>query len=239
MSTSTAVQGKSQSPTPPPVIIKVGAPVALHGVTYRQYAALRAEPENDHLRMTYYDGTLEIMSPEYIHERGASRLGKFVFALCSELGIACTSSRSTTFRKAGAGRRRGKGKEPDDSFYIARAEWLTGRDTIDLDAGDPPPDLWIEVDHRGSSKGRLPVYAALGAPEVWRFRTISGRLSFLRLTEGGKYEPIDRSLALPMLTPALVLEALAMGRNLSESHWDQRIRAWVREKFGPRDAGPA
>jgi hypothetical protein len=66
------------------------------------------------------------------------------------------------------------------------------------------------VDNRGSSRGRLPVYAALGVPEVWRYRVRRGELRFVRLVDGA-YEPLDRSLALPMLTPALVLEALALG----------------------------
>ena len=43
--------------------------------------------------------------------------------------------------------------------------------------------------------------------------------------------PIDRSLALPMLTPQLVLEALRLGEDLSESEWDPILREWVRANF--------
>jgi Uma2 family endonuclease len=64
---------------------------------------------------------------------------------------------------------RGRGKEPDKAFYFANAAAIRGKETIDLRV-DPPPDLWIEVDNRGSSKGKLQLYAALGVPELWRYQ---------------------------------------------------------------------
>ncbi len=82
------------------------------------------------------------------------------------------------------------------------------------------------MDHRGSSRGRLPLYAALGVPEVWRFHSRQARLWFGQL-EGGSYVEIDQSRSLPMLTPQRVLEALNLGEGLSESEWDPLLRAWV------------
>jgi Uma2 family endonuclease len=205
----------------------------LHGVPYRWYARLAEDPRNYGLRMTYHDGTLEIMSPDFIHENPAAKLGVIVRAVASELEIPCVGARCTTFRRGGQGRYRGKGKEPDESFYLNRVDWLIGRERIDLDAGDPPPDLWIEVDNRASARGKLPVYAELGVPEVWRYRSRSKKLVFFRLiVETRTYEAIDRSLNLPMLTPKLVLDALALGERLDESAWDRRLRQWVRETFG-------
>src|SRR4051794_31662694 len=103
---------------------------------------------------------------------------------------------------------------------------MSHKDEIDL-VIDPPPDLWIEVDNRGSSRGRLPLYAALGVPEVWRYRVKQGRLWFGRLRDD-HYVPIEQSLALPMLTPQLILEALKLGESLSESEWDPILRDRVR-----------
>jgi Uma2 family endonuclease len=97
---------------------------------------------------------------------------------------------------------------------------------IDLDV-DPPPDLWIEVDNRVSSAGRLPVYAALGVPEVWTFRARKGTLRFAAL-DGDAYRPIDRSLSLNGLTPAIVLELLAEADRLGETRWDIWMRDWMR-----------
>lgn len=205
----------------------------LRDVSYKTYVKLVRKPSNYHLRMTYYDGTLEIMSPQMIHEVPSRRLGMIVLAVTSELDIPCSGTGSTTFRRAGEGVFQGKGKEPDQSFYVTNVQFLMGANKIDLDAGDPPPDLWIEVDNRASSLGKLPVYAALGVPEVWRHRASKKTLAFLRLTERGAYEPVERSVVLPMLTPALVLEAIALGEGIAESFWDHRLRRWVRETLRP------
>jgi Uma2 family endonuclease len=121
----------------------------------------------------------------------------------------------------------GWGKEPDQSFYLTQEARIRGKEELDLEV-DPPPDLWIEVDHRGSSRGRLPLYASLGVPEIWRFRTKIQSLWFGRL-ESGAYLEFERSAALPVLTPQRVLEALRLGDGLSESEWDVVLRAWVTE----------
>lgn len=209
----------------------------LRRVPYDSYVQIVTAEENWHLRMTYYDGTLEIMAPRPImHERPSRRLGLIVLAVASVLELPGTGTGSATFRRKGEGVYKGKGKEPDQSFYVAHEADLLAKGEegdLDLDAGDPPPDLWIEVDNRGSSKGRLPVYAELGVPEVWRYRTRSKRLVFVRLNEAKVYEPIERSLAYPFLTPALVLEALRMGDGVSEPAWDRALRAWVRDRLGP------
>lgn len=69
------------------------------------------------------------------------------------------------------------------------------------------------------------MYAALGIPKVWRYRARRGRLWFGRL-DGGTYTVIDRSLALPMLTPELVL--FALGRcGPHETAWDNWLRGWA------------
>jgi Uma2 family endonuclease len=212
--------------------------IVLHRIPYKVYAELCRDPINRHVRMTYYDGTLEIMAPAlYEHEHSAELLGMIVRAVAGELRIPCKGSGSTTFRRGGESIRKGKGKEPDRSYYIGNLERVAGKKTIDLDAGDAPPDLWIEVDHRGSSHGRLPVYAALGVPEVWRYRVKRKSLTFLALSETGDYRSIDQSLALPMLTPSLVQSFLITGEESDESEWDLSLRAWVRASLGP-DANP-
>jgi Uma2 family endonuclease len=206
-------------------------PVVLRGVCYGTYVNLRDEPANDHLRMVYHDGTLELMSPEAAHEIPGRRIGLFMSFLCLELQIAYHATASTTFRQGNRDLKKGWGKEPDESFYFANARRVAGKGTIRLDH-EPPPDLWIEIDHRASSRGSLPLYAALGVPEVWRYRTERGRLWFGRLT-GLKYEAIKRSLSLPMVTPALVVEALELGEGVMESAWLQRLQPWIRQTFGP------
>jgi Uma2 family endonuclease len=203
----------------------------LGDVPFKVYVKLALTPENRHLRMAYHDGTLEIVSPKLRkHEVPSDRLRIIITTVATRLGLAYDGTGSYTYRRSGKGPYRGKGKEPDQSFYFANAGRVPKTRDPDLDAGDPPPDLWIEVDNRASSAGRLSIYAALGVPEVWRYRASKKTLQFLQLVEG-VYQPINRSLAVPVLTPALVLEALALGGDTLESEWDRLLREWVERTF--------
>ena len=233
---STVQQSPDATANRNPAIVRIIVPIILRGVWYDEYVRLRRNESNDHLRMTYHDGTLELMSPEFIHEGLTHRLGRLVTFVADELGISYEASRSTTIHRGEKGKKKGNGKEPDESFYFANMDRIVGNKAINLDV-DPPPDLWIEVDNRSSSRGRLPVYAALGVPEVWRYNARRRRLWFGRLTEGGTYESIDHSLSLPMLTHALVIEALTLGQGLSESAWIRLLSDWVRAKLLPPSQG--
>jgi Uma2 family endonuclease len=206
--------------------------VVLYDVTYREYVRLRNSPRNDHLRMTYHNGVLELMSPEYRHERGGHKLLLLIHAVTTEFEIPYPASGSTTFRKGelkirrGKESRRGQGKEPDESYYFAHLASIRGKDNIDLEV-DPPPDLWIEVDNRASSEGRLPLYAALRVPEVWQYRVRRGTLRLWRLV-GDHYEPIDQSLSLPMLTPAIVFDLLSKSAAApDDGTWVREMREWL------------
>jgi Uma2 family endonuclease len=200
----------------------------LRGVTYDMYVRVRDDPGNDGLRMAYHNGVLEIMSPQFRHDRSEWHLGFLVQEYAVALRIECEASGSTTFRKGVAGERKGHGKEPDVSFYLRdSAEYVCDLDDLDLTT-DPPPSLWIEVDNRASSAAKLPLYAALGIPEVWRYRPRSRRLWFGRL-RGTAYESLDESAALPGLTPPLVLELLDEARARGATAW----LIWLREVWFP------
>ena len=59
---------------------------------------------------------------------------------------------------------------------------MRGNDTYDPEK-DPPPDLAIEIDVTNTSVPRMPVFAKIGVPEVWRLDE-RGQLRFYRLGEG-------------------------------------------------------
>jgi Uma2 family endonuclease len=199
----------------------------LFGVPYGAYVQIRNDPRNEGLRLTYFDGVLEIMSPEYLHERVGERLGLLVRVVADAIDLPYSGAGSTTFRRGELGRRRGKGKEPDRSFYFANEPRIRGRTSLDLRT-DPPPDLWIEVDNRGSSRGRLPAYDEFGVPEVWQYHARTHRLRFLRLDDARTgFVDIDRSVNLPVLTPSLVLFALDQGRGQADSEWCRWLRDWA------------
>ncbi len=210
------------------------AAAVLHGVSYREYARLTGLDANRHLRMAYHDGTLEIMSPRISsHELPSERIALIIRVVALNIGINYEAIGSGTVRRRGDGPLKGTGREPDKGFYFANVDRFPTDREPDLDAGDPPPDLWLEVDNRVSSQAKLPTFARLGVPEVWRYRSQTNTLRFLHLIEG-KYEPITHSLALPVLTPALVLEALNAGGSMREGEWLRWLQPWA-ERFRPAD----
>ena len=64
---------------------------------------------------------------------------------------------------------------------------------------NPPPDLVVEMDITERSIERLPIFAALGVPEIWH--SDSRRLRCLKLMDE-KYVTVERSLAFPFLRVA-------------------------------------
>ncbi len=203
-----------------------GAAALLGGVSYKEYSRLTRLDGNAHVRMAYFDGTLEIMSPKtFKHESPSRRISFIITTVADALEISYEGPDKARF-DARDGPLKGAGREPDQSFYFANANRLpTDRDP-DLDLGEPPPDLWLEVDNRSRSRSRLPTYARLGVPEVWQYRVETRKLKLLRLVEG-KYVVIDLSLALPVLTPGLLLAALHQGEKILESDWIKWLRAWA------------
>ena len=165
-----------------------GGTVRLSNISWEVYESLRNEAENRNIRMTYVQGVLEMMSPSKRHERVASILGRLIEVWTEVRGLTIQSCRMTTFQR----KERQSGLEPDNCYYIQHEPQVRNRDELDL-AIDPPPDLAVEVDVSSSSLDRLPVYAAIGVPEIWRWR--KERILVYRLA-GDDYQPSDASQAL-------------------------------------------
>ncbi len=91
---------------------------------------------------------------------------------------------------------------------------------------DPPPDLVLEVDITNPSDRRLPIYALLGVPEVWRYDGYS--LEFLAL-ENGEYKPIEKSLSFPDLPAEIIVEYVKKRLTLGESTTLREFRKWLRD----------
>jgi Uma2 family endonuclease len=213
-----------------PIVESEEAPgTVLRGISWKTYLKLRDNPENYHIRMSYLDGELILMSPELIHEDRAELLGLLIRGVTAGLGLEAKGIRTTTLRK-GTSRKKGSGKEPDNAFYLGQNERrMRKMKTLNLEV-DPPPDLAIEVDHKADSKRALKLYARLGVPEVWRYDVKNHTLWFGRL-DGPSYVEIERSVALPRLTPALVLHAMDVfdQGEMGENAWFEWIKAWARE----------
>lgn len=197
--------------------------VVLRGIRWETYECLLADHLDQSVPHFAYDqGVLEIMSPSGVHEESNRTVSALVEVIAEEWEIDLRNFGSTTFRRADLGR----GFEPDTCFYIQSADRIANKDEIDL-AVDPAPDLIIEIDITSPSLPKLPLYASLGVPEVWRVQT-GGAITILTLGPDG-YAERAASLAFPALTRAVLENLFAQSRTLRRAAWLRVVRDWARQ----------
>lgn len=202
----------------------------LYGISWTTYLNLLADlRDRGAPRLTYDQGTLEILSPTTHHERLNRRLAALAAAVAEEWGTEIEDVGSLTFKRTDLKR----GFEPDTCFYIQHAAQVADREEIDLESGDPAPDLVIEIDVTSPSLAKLPLYANIGVPEVWR-ATAGGQVSILTLVNDA-YAEAEESLVLAGLTRTALEGFLAQSRVLTRLPWLQRVRAWAREHLPASD----
>lgn len=208
------------------------ARVLLRNVSWDVYEALRGDHDNRHVRMTYLDGDLELMTVSLPHERYSVWFGLFIIELARVLGFPIVSCRCTTWKKRGRRLLQGRGKEAADCFYIANRERVRGRKIVDLRV-DPPPDLAVEVELSESGVDIMKVYAALRVPEIWRYDGESLRFCVRR--HDGVYTETERSPALLLVQAEEVVRWLGRAAELhDDAQFCEEVRAWALQVLVPR-----
>jgi len=173
-----------------------------HGVSWDEYEELlHVMGDARALRVSYDDGTLQIMSPSSKHEKHARLIEQLVGRLSLRLRIRVLYYGSSTMKKP----RKQKGVEPDACFYVQNATLVGTKDEIDFNV-DPPPDVVVEVDLHHESISKFPIYAELGVPEIWRY---DGEALTMHHLREGQYVASEASLSLPLFTSAVLTEFLA------------------------------
>ena len=161
------------------------------------------------------------MTPSFEHEIFRDVVSGVAEEILDTRGQDYLRSGSVTLKQEELAR----GFEADASFYVTHVSLVRGLSRIDLHS-DPPPDLVIEVDVSRSSLDKLPIYAALGVPEVWRCR--SGSVYVYRLA-GSSYVEIAQSEVLPGLTSAQLTAFAQEGLWEPRQAWRRRIQDWARQ----------
>jgi Uma2 family endonuclease len=202
--------------------LRPGAMYREDGVTWAEYEELLADlSETSSVRVFYDQGRMEIMSPLPAHEIPVGVLTHLIIILCYELDIEIRSFGSSTLKL----KKKNKGAEPDNSFYIQNAAAVIGRMDLDLQF-DLPPDLVIESDLTSSSLDRFAIYAALGVPEIWR--VFNRRVEIWTLANNA-FTEANNSLAFSFLTADVLNQFLAQGLVEGERKASRALRDWVRE----------
>ncbi|HQU44543.1 MAG TPA: Uma2 family endonuclease [Pirellulales bacterium] len=198
--------------------------IVLSGISWQLYEELRENEDNWHVRMAYDNGRLELMSPSPSHEVIKRLIGRMIEAFTAELAIPLRSLGSTTWKR----RELGKGCEADECYYILNHNRVRSRLDVDLSI-DPPPDLVVETEISRSAVRRMRIYAALGVPEIWRWR--KNALTAYSLGADGRYVECEFSLNLPMLRVKDLEPFLDFNLSADESAWIRTFQAWVRDRF--------
>ncbi|MEG3837799.1 MULTISPECIES: Uma2 family endonuclease [unclassified Microcoleus] len=198
-----------------------GSHLILHDISWETYEQLlEIFAERSTPRMTYYQGTLELMVPSPEHERYSWTLCRLIVALSEEIGIEIIGLKSSTWRSEP----KKAGNEADECFYIQNEALMRGKLTIDL-KNDPPPDLAVEIDLTSSSINKMAVYAELKVPEVWIWK--KGKLIINILNDTG-YVESETSLAFASFPVKELAQFMNLDSEKGENARIREFREWAR-----------
>ena len=188
------------------IALSAGSRISIPNLTWQDFEQILLDAgERRNTRMTYYKGTLEIMSPLALHERPHRIIADIVKTILEIQERDWEDFGSTTFKRPDIA-----GVEPDTCFYVQNAELVRDCTNMNL-AIYPPPDLAIESDV--TSKTALNAYVSILVPEVWIY---SDRRLAIHILQGDHYIQTDTSLLFPNLPltdliPSLVEQAIKLG----------------------------
>jgi Uma2 family endonuclease len=201
-----------------------GGTLTLHEVSPEDYAQLLADlGDSNRVRVSYYQGRLEVMSPSPIHEIFKELISDIGRITADLTGVDLEKLGSTTFTPGTFG----AGAEPDTCFYVQNAARIIGKRKIDLSV-DPPPDVAVEIDISSDSRDKLAIYQSLRVPEVWIYN--GERLRIRHLTDQG-YTEAPNSLAFPLLTADALTEALEKCKTEGQGAALRSFRQWLQGKL--------
>lgn len=206
----------------PPEQLLAEKRVTLH-VSWNGYEAiLNALGEQRAARLTYCQGTLEIMTPLEAHDNPSDLIGDFIKILVDQFDFNIKSMGSTTLSRPDLR----VGAEPDKGFYIANEPLVRGK-TVDL-ATDPPPDLIVEVDITHTDINENLLYAEMGVPELWRY---DGQQLKIYELENGQYQEVETSPTFPSIPKERLYEFLNECAQQGETQAKRNLRVWLREQL--------
>ena len=150
------------------------------GASWEDYELLLNYLEDSsRYRITYLDGTLEIMSPSRNHEFSKKNIARLLEAYLNQAEIDYWGLGSTTFRK----QNQKSGKEPDECYCIGTEKQF--------------PDIAIEVIVSSGGVDNLEVYKRLEIKEIWFWQ--NDCLTIYYLNQKGEYQQQNKSVILPEL----------------------------------------
>lgn len=193
--------------------------MVLENISWSTFVDLAEQRRGSVPRMTYDEGTLEMMRPQLKHENLGCLIGRMIETYSEVRGIEITSVGSMTVKRDDLE----KAYEADESYYVTHAEELLEKEELDF-ATDPAPDLVVEVELTSSAIAKLKLFAKMEVPEVWRHR--GKTLEMFRLIQGD-YVSIDSSVELPGLHVSVVNDFLSRRNAIGETKLMLSFREYI------------
>lgn len=171
--------------------------IVLQG-TWEKFKRLQREFEEiSRAKLSYYNGTIEILMPGEDHATFTQVIGYLIVTFLIDRGVSFKPTGDKTQEREGEA-----SAQADQSYWIGQPKSI--------------PDLAIEVVFNTGNAAKLPKYRALGVSEVWFWE--DGTLALFHLREKG-YERIERSelpeletLDLDLLKRCILIGETDLGR---------------------------
>jgi Uma2 family endonuclease len=161
---------------------------------WQEFEALEALlAESPGLRITYLDGSIELITLIESHEQIKSLIGMFLEAYFIASNIEFIPVGSATRRSEA----KGTSFEPDESYYLGTKK--------------EHPDLTIEVILTSGNLAKLEKYRRFQIPEVWLWE--NNQLRVYQLTSDS-YQLVENSPLLPQLDLELLVRCVQMPSRL-------------------------
>lgn len=198
--------------------------VSLKNVSWNTFNDLLGELSDKRSeRLTYSLGILEIMSPLGIHENNNRFIDDLIRAIADQLNLNLKKFGSLTLKS----NKLQQGVEPDSCYYLINEPKVRNRQNIDLTI-DPPPDLVLEIDITSGSLNKLPIYANLKVPEIWRYD--GEKLTVFSLHQNNnEYQELNQSPIFPWLDLTLIPQLINQSLEHGETATLKQFRQWIKD----------
>ncbi|MDJ0845552.1 Uma2 family endonuclease [Crocosphaera sp.] len=199
--------------------------VILNDLTWETFNQILKEIGNKRvIRLAYDQGIVEIMTPFGQHEYSNRFIDNLILVIALELNLNIKTMGSLTLKKEMLK----KGVEPDSCYYLNNEPLVRQKQDIRLDI-DPPPDLVLEIDMSNSSLNKLPIYAALGVPEIWRYDG-NQLIVFILSNNHQNYVQSDYSSTFSWLKVADLLPFIDQSLREGETTTLKHFRHWIQQQ---------
>ena len=196
-------------------------PMQVVGIDWETYRRISEElGESSSLHLFYDRGSLTIMPVTEIHELLTSLLHNFITFAGMSLRLNVIPTGKATLRSE----QLKYGIEPDLSFFVSKSDIHQTKNYVPTEI-ELAPDIVCEIDVYHPSDDKFETYSAFGISEFWQYGR--EKLKIFKLDKNGKYQEIERSEELPVLTSEILTEYLKRGQTEQQYRVLSDFQNWL------------